>query len=289
MTHFTIRLDLLPEIAYFSSMSKSSSRFEYWFIFQNDSLLLSISKDQMPILSNTDITSIQSALQRQHLIKQIDQFDAYCAELPPDHPLPDHVHTIPVRQALQVLGDDWFELAAKAYGIINWDKHHQFCGRCGQPTKQPSRSFERICTACDHTFYPRISPSVIVLIERGDELLMARSPHFTKGAYGLIAGFIEAGENCEAAVHREVQEEVGIKIHNLQYFGSQAWPVPDSLLMAYTAEYLSGDLQIDPVEIEAAGWYRYTNLPGRPSYSISIGAKLIDHFISQRELIHGPL
>ena len=111
---------------------------------------------------------------------------------------------------------------------------------------------------------------------------MSRSPHFPPGRYGLIAGFVEAGESIEAAAYREVEEEVGIKIKNLRYFGSQSWPFPDSLMIAFIAEYASGELIIDHNEIEDAGWYRYDNLPGKPSSSVSIAKKLIEHYIEEQ-------
>lgn len=109
---------------------------------------------------------------------------------------------------------------------------------------------------------------------------MARSPHFLPGIYGLIAGFVETGESIEETVHREVAEEVGIKIKNLSYFGSQPWPFPDSLMIAFMAEYESGEIIIDKNEIEEAGWYRYDDLPGRPSMSFSIASTMLDNFIN---------
>lgn len=261
----------------------SAKKIRHWFIFQNEQLLIQRDGDSISILSDESISYFSDSFIRQHQLAEFNNHIFYCAELAGNAAVPPELQTITLRKALELLNVDWYNIAAKAYAIINWDKNHQFCGRCGNITTQQSRAFERICTACSLTFYPRISPSMIVLIHRDDQILMARGHHFSPGAYGLIAGFIEAGERVEDAVHREVAEEVGIKIKNLTYFGSQAWPFPDSLMLGFIAEYDSGELQINPDEIETAGWYRYDQLPGRPSTRISIASKLIDHFVSDMQ------
>ncbi|EKD73866.1 MAG: phosphohydrolase (MutT/NUDIX family protein) [uncultured bacterium] len=112
---------------------------------------------------------------------------------------------------------------------------------------------------------------------------MARSYHFAPGTYGLIAGFVEIGESVEEAVHREVIEETGITIKNIQYFGSQPWPFPDSLMLAFTAQYASGTLTVNTTELEEANWYRFDHLPGRPGAHLSIANQLIDHFIKSQQ------
>src|SRR3990167_1634548 len=253
-----------------------------WLIFQSNTLLIASDTPQTPTLSLTDIEHLHSLFIRQHYLGSINHIDLYCAELTEEIVLPPHIHTIPLKKALELFHTDWYGLAAKAYTILNWDRNHQFCGRCGNQTQHISSSFELICKHCQLTFYPRISPSIIVLIHRNDDILMARSSHFPPGAYGLIAGFVEAGENIEEAVHREVLEEGGIHIHQLEYFGSQPWPFPDSLMIAFTAAYHSGELNINKDEIEEAGWYHYKQLPGYPSTSVSIARQLIDQFIQQQ-------
>lgn len=255
---------------------------EYWFIFQNDQLLLLTHANENKLPTHSDISKLQPHFIRQHQLGLFNQINCYCAELDPTTPLPDDIAPISLRKAFELLGSNWYVTTAKAYSIINWDKTHQFCGRCGNITIQQPEIFERICSSCKLALYPRISPSVIVLIKNKDKILMSRSPHFSPGAYGLIAGFVEVGESLEDAVHREVKEEVSIKIKNLHYFGSQSWPFPDSLMIGFTADYASGKIIIDNREIEAADWYRYDNLPGRPSSSVSIARKLIDHFISEQ-------
>ena len=264
-------------------MMSSVDRLVYWFVFQNSRLLIH-KATAMKVLDSSSLLNLHGTFTHQYLLAHFEEFDIYCAEMTGDLTLPDDIDAVPMRKALELLGPDWYTVAAKAYSIINWDKNHQYCGHCGNVTVyKPGASFERICPVCSLSFYPRISPSVIVLISRGDEILMARSPHFTPGTYGLIAGFVEAGESVEETLHREVREEVGISIRNLRYFGSQAWPFPDSLMIGFFAEHAGGEIVINTNEIEEAGWYHYNQLPGRPSVSISIAYKLIDAFIAEKK------
>ena len=259
---------------------------EYWFIFQNGKLLILkneiIHKVIDHIIPTTLPDNINSQLERSLIITETTNYIVFSAELSSLSKVPQSMIALPFRKALEMLSEEWYALAVKSFGILMWDKNHRFCGRCGNETIKDSKLFERHCGFCSLVFYPRISPSIIVRIRKDNEILMARGPHFTPGTYGLIAGFIEVGETIEEAVHREVLEEVGIKIKNLHYFGSQAWPFPDSLMVAFTADYESGELMIDYDEIEDAGWYGIHNLPGKPSATISIANKLLNDFISSQ-------
>lgn len=254
---------------------------DHWYIFQADKLLL-MNHHNEPFWVPEILSHLKLSFIRQHHLGLFNQINCYCAELDSEATLPTEVQAIGLRQVFTILDISWYTAAVKAYSILNWDRNHQFCGRCGQYTVHKPGAFERVCPSCHLALYPRISPSIIVRIRKGDQILMARSPHFRPGAYGLIAGFVEAGENVEETVHREVKEEVGITITNLKYFGSQAWPFPDALMIAFTADYLAGELVLDAHEIEDANWYTYNNIPGRPSHSISIAHKLIDDFITEQ-------
>jgi NAD+ diphosphatase len=258
-------------------MKNTNSSNAYGFIFQNDRLIIQTANDN-PLLFSHDL---QEHFLRYFEIGNFNTFTCYCAELNSDFVLPQQLQSIPLRRAFEVLSLDWYGAAVKAYSVIHWDKNHQYCGACSHETIHNPGAFERQCPECGLIVYPRISPSVVVLIHKDENILMARSPHFPPGAYGLIAGFVEPGENLEEAVHREVLEETNIRIKNLRYFSSQPWPFPDSLMVGFIAEHASGKLKIDPKEIEAAGWYPYDNLPGRPSTRISLSSKLLDYFIHQ--------
>lgn len=258
---------------------------ERWFIFNNDQLLLKKEGDAYSPLTVDQSRLLLPHCIHHHMIKEDAEDRVYSAELAPNTHLPGNIEPVPLRKALNMLGETYYSLIVRGYSILLWDKNHQFCGRCGAATQHKPNLFERFCPACELAMYPRISPSIIVRITKGNQILMARSPHFAAGVYALIAGFVEAGENLEEAVHREVKEEVGINITNLRYYASQPWPFPDSLMIGFTADYLSGELVIDHNEIEQADWYQYDQLPGWPSSSISISRKLIDDFVLHQKSV----
>jgi NAD+ diphosphatase len=168
-----------------------------------------------------------------------------------------------------------FALAGRATQLLDWQKNHRYCGRCSAPTAMKPDEFVMVCPSCGLMAYPRISPAVMVLISRGDDLLLARSPHFRSGMFSALAGFVEAGETLEQCAVREVREEVGVEITNLRYFQSQPWPFPDSLMLAFFADYAGGEITPDPSEIEEAGWFPRNNLPPLPD-PVSIARRLID-------------
>jgi len=188
----------------------------------------------------------------------------------------------PVRELSGKVPDSDMAIASYAVRILDFDRSNTFCGRCGAKTHPLTNERARICTACSRISYPRISPAIIVLVKRGEEVLLARSPRSPPGVFSVIAGFNEPGENLEQTLHREVGEEVGIAVRNLRYFGSEPWPFPDSLMIGFVAEYAGGDIRIDNQEIEAAGWFTRDTLPPFPSKT-SISRSLIEAWI-QREV-----
>lgn len=253
---------------------------DYWVIFHDKKLLLHEQDGVWSLPCFRDIAEYKNYLKFIHGLGMFQGGECFCAELMQEVQLEGRFQFFPTRQAFELLSNDWYALITKGIHTVDWDKNHQFCGLCGAKTKLFTTIFEAHCDSCKTIFYPRISPSIIVLIRKENQILMARSPHFPKGVYGLIAGFVSPGETLEDTVHREVAEEVGIKVKNIRYYGSQPWPFPDSLMLAFIADYDSGDIIIDGVEIEAAGWYDVANLPGMPSSSKSIAKVMIDDFIA---------
>jgi NAD+ diphosphatase len=160
-----------------------------------------------------------------------------------------------LRSLFGELDEEVLGVAGRAAQVAEWARTHRFCGACGSGTARLAgeRCFK--CLNCGHMAYPRISPAMMVLIRKGDSVLLALHTQPAVKRFVPLAGFLEAGESVEEAVHREVFEEVGLRVHNLRYFGSQSWPFPHSLMIAFTADYLDGEIRTDPNEILEARWF----------------------------------
>lgn len=171
------------------------------------------------------------------------------------HPeLPDHAAFQELRQSMTVLSVRDAELVASAKAILEWHRSHRFCSKCGVKSELVMGGWERACPACDGKHFPRTDPVVIMLITRGNRVLLGRSPFWPKGMYSLLAGFVEPGETIEAAVRREVYEESSIEVGAVRYLASQPWPFPNSLMIGCQGDALNDEITIDPNEIEDALW-----------------------------------
>jgi NAD+ diphosphatase len=171
-----------------------------------------------------------------------------------------------------------FDLCCRALHLLTWRKRQRYCGACGHELMDKDDELARQCKACGLIVYPRISPAVIVAVIRDNTILLARGKRSRLGFYSVLAGFVEPGETLEGCVRREVFEETRIELKNIRYFGSQPWPLPDSLMVGFIAEYAGGDLRIDEKELETAGWFGADALPQIPT-APSISRKLIEWFI----------
>jgi len=181
-----------------------------------------------------------------------------------------------LRPLVGVVDDQFVTIAGRAFQIAEWARTHRYCGACASAMKQVQGERCMKCTACGMVAYPRISPAMMVLIRNGDKILLAKHAMSPTNRYTALAGFLEAGESAEEAVHREVFEEVGLKVHNLRYFASQSWPFPHSLMVAFTAEYLSGEIRIDEKEIVDARWFGPDDELPVFAANISIAGELIN-------------
>jgi NAD+ diphosphatase len=252
---------------------------DWWFVFRRHDLLILAGDDEVRVPTWGLLESLPLSLAGGQYLGALDGVSCYCAdvdEIPPH--LPESAQFSGLRGLFERLPSDLFWTAGRAAQFAHWNRTHQFCGGCGHLTEYAADERAKRCPRCGQTSYPRISPAVIVaVVNDAGELLLAHAPRFPKGMYSVLAGFVEPGETFEDAVRREVKEEVNVDVTDIRYFGSQPWPFPDSLMVAFTARYAGGDMRVDNVEITDAGWYRADNLPQIPG-KISVARQLIDWF-----------
>lgn len=249
------------------------------FAFQNDRLLvLEGETPRVPRASFPEDLGIEPSFRQP--VGHLGGIPCLAVEVPEGVEAPEGMAFRDLRAIFAAVDEEFFAVAGRAKQIVGWHATHRFCGRCGGKTEIASGELAMRCTRCWMMHYPRVSPAVIVRVRRGEEILLARSPGFPKGLRSVLAGFVEPGESIEETIHREVREEVGLEVGNLQYFGSQPWPFPNSLMIGFTADYAGGELRPEPGEIEAADWYSVEDLPQLPP-KVSIARRMIDDFVTR--------
>ncbi|MDR2018390.1 MAG: NAD(+) diphosphatase [Syntrophobacterales bacterium] len=252
----------------------------WWFIFRTHKMVTMENEAGMSVPFITGPAAMGLHALSERYLGTLDGRHCYCAEVG-ESGLPEGAALHGLRYLFEHLDKKLHRVAMRAVHLIEWDKNERFCGRCGHATNNKMEMNAKECPRCRHVTFPRISPAVIVLVEKEGKLLLARASRFAEEMYSVLAGFVEPGETLEETVRREIEEEVGIKVWNIRYFGSQPWPFPDSLMIGFTAEYESGELKIDGSEIERAAWFDPEALPLIPG-KISIARELIDWFVERK-------
>lgn len=254
----------------------------YCFAFKDRKLLLLDENGIFGIPDRDQLSDMRTDIIRQQYLGELGDISCFSMEIncPEEKSKKDSFFFAELRNLPDLLEYPLPFIAGKAVHIMEWDRNTQFCGRCGAATSLKKDERAKQCKECGYTVFPKISPAVIVMIEKDSRLLLARSPGFKPGMYSIIAGFVEPGETIEQAVVREIREEVGISVKNIRYFGSQPWPYPDSLMIGFTAEYMDGEIKVDGIEIEEAAWFAADEIPNVPGTD-SISGQLISYFISK--------
>ena len=250
----------------------------YWFAFCLNKLLVTITAEKAEIPYLKSLAELNIVPIRTQYLGSLLGCPSYSAELPPEIIVPEGMSFRELRPLCSDLDEDIFMLAGKAIQIVNWDQTHQYCGKCGGKTELIEGERAKKCPVCGLISYPRISPATITAILKNNKILLTHNAAFKGNVHSLIAGFVEPGETIEECVHREIFEEVGLKVNNLKYFGSQPWPFPNSLMIGFTADYESGEILTDGKEISEAGWYEADRMPELPG-KMSLARELIDWFI----------
>lgn len=185
-----------------------------------------------------------------------------------------------LRKSYYKLPRPLYLMAGKCQELLYWDQNTKYCGVCGAPMRMDT-DISKKCTECGKEIWPQLATAVIVLIHRGDEVLLVRAKNFRTDHYGLVAGFVETGETLEEAVAREALEETGVRITNIRYFASQPWPYPCGLMVGFHADYVSGEIHLQRSEIAKGGWFRRDNLPTIPE-PLSIARMLLDDWLNSQ-------
>jgi NAD+ diphosphatase len=261
---------------------EAAPRAAAWFAFRGDRLLVRALPEGAALLDYDELASLGTPFDNGHYLGRLDDVDCYAVQLEDSLEPPADTAYEGLRALYTRLPDEFFTIAGRALQILHWDQTHRFCGRCGEPTVHAPSERAKLCPRCGLLSFPRLSPAVIMLIERGDEFLLARNVNFPDAFYSVLAGFVEPGESLEEAVAREIHEEVGLEVTDIRYFGSQPWPFPHSLMIGFTTRYVGGEIRPQADEIMHAAWFhRDGELPRLPG-KLSIARKLIDAFIGAR-------
>jgi NAD+ diphosphatase len=250
---------------------------DLWFIFDKGHLLTKIKEDRFCIPQASDLEAGRFSPSIGLYLGTLDGKLCYADELESGGTIDGNFKLKNLRMLFGLIPDELIWVAGRANQLLYWHQTHRYCGKCGHVTEDKVDERAKICPQCKQVNYPRLSPAVIVAILKDNQILLARNRRFKMPFYSVLAGFVEPGESLEECVKREIKEEVGITVKNVRYFGSQPWPFPDSLMIAFITEYATGEIVVDRAEIMDAGWFSKENLPNIPP-KISIARQLIDWF-----------
>jgi NAD+ diphosphatase len=255
----------------------------WWFLFHGDRLLVKVGEEggiAIPLWEDPAEAGLKPV--RTQYLGESEGVPCRSGELA--EPVgPAGTAFRPLRPLLGALPEPLFFLAGRAFQIMDWDRTHLYCGKCGSPTEVLDGERAKACPSCGMHFFPRVAPAVIVAVVRDRKILLAHARRFPSTFYSVLAGFVEPGETLEECVRREVREETGLEVGNIRYFGSQPWPFPHNLMVAFTADYAGGELVLEEKEIVEAGWFGPGEIPGLPiPRPETIARRLIDWFLAGR-------
>ncbi len=276
-------------------MNANRSDMKYWFIFCKSDLMLEKLQDghytipyseEPPVVTKpwTHIMNIASKDNSMEIKTfSIDDPSKTFLRKDPQHTLTNdsHYEMCGLRASYYRIPYNLYVEAGKCSELLYWDKNTQFCGVCGAPMEMHTDISKR-CTNCGKEVWPQLATAIIVLIHRGDEVLLVHARNFKGDFYGLVAGFVETGETLEQAVYREVKEETSLTITNLRYFGSQPWPYPSGLMVGYNADYVSGTIHLQKEELSRGSWFTKENLPVIPE-KLSIARRILDDWLKEKK------
>ena len=271
----------VSDILTFSPENIDNSQESNLTIILKDQEFLTSKNSDFLIFEEEDLKWSEMNIVNRQFLGFLNNKPCYLSELTSESKIDDGTMLTPLRNLLGRIPDSLFTVCSRSIQLSEWYKNNQFCGACGSKMQRHNTERAMYCECNNLLIYPKISPCIIVLVTKGEELLLAHNKNFPGAFYSTLAGFIEAGESAESAIHREIYEEVKIKVKNIKYYGSQSWPFPSQLMLGYHAEYLEGDITPDGEEIDSADWFNYRKLPQVPTGNISISGQLIESYIDR--------
>ena len=256
-------------------MDTSSNKSYHWFLFYKDRLLLRKAGEAYAVpCGEFPPVPVKRFLNVDY--NEPESF-ARAAELDSLSLEDERYAFVGLRASWDYLPRADYAKAGKAYQLLYWDAHSRFCPACGVPTERISPIAKR-CPSCGYEIYPTISTAMIVLIRKGDAILLVHARNFKGTFHGLVAGFLEVGETLEECVRREVREETGLEVENITYFDTQPWPYPSGLMVGFIADYKSGELRLQDEELSSGAFYTKDRLPEIPR-KLSMARRLIDWWL----------
>ncbi|MBX3187484.1 MAG: NAD(+) diphosphatase [Labilithrix sp.] len=251
-----------------------------WLVVHPKGVVGRLDGDRLVFPTDEEVSALGVATTEAYRLGTLDGTDVVTAPWPdPSRRVPAPFEPHGLRSLAAFLDGDLFGVVGRAMHTCDWLTTSRFCGRCGAATARVDGERCVVCPSCALRVYPRISPAIITLVRKGDLALLASNAKFPGVFYSTLAGFADIGESLEETLVREVKEETGVSVANVRYFGSQPWPFPNSLMIGFTAEWVGGEIAIDPTEISDAKWFAADALPMIPP-PLSIARKLIDAWIA---------
>ncbi|MGL1934269.1 MAG: NAD(+) diphosphatase [Fibrobacterales bacterium] len=249
------------------------------YLFKEHSLIvLKSSPDTLSLLSDylSDFANHTALIP----FERTDSVSCCVSSIPANTDIPDTYTEIPLYELIEE-NPEKFIITAYAYQLVHWDQLHQFCSKCGSPMEAFGDERAKKCTQCEHLTFPAAHPAVVVRITKGDRILLVKTgPYTPYDGYSSVAGYLNQGETLEECAEREVMEETGITIKNMHYFGSQPFGLTNAIMIAYTAEWESGEITIDGEEIVEAEWYTRDTIPQPIPPTHTLSGQLIRKFMN---------
>ena len=249
----------------------------YWFVFKKNLLVLQNDGNgnySVPFCEEAPLNI--KAGREVHDVHPLG-FDTVKAFETEDENTPENCEWCDLRASFYKLPLNIYNAAGKCREILYWDENTQYCSTCGGKMHMHT-DISKVCDKCGREIWPQLNTAVICLIQRGDDVLLVHAHNFRGTFYGLIAGFVETGENLEQALEREIKEETGLTVTNIRYYASQPWPYPCGLMCGFYADYVSGEIKLQEDELARGGWFNKDNMPELPG-EMSIARRLIDHWL----------